>query len=302
MTDPKAFYPNYIYDYHVYKVTSLEAMLTNVKEFERGYLSSHIKGFVAEDFQRFVKAEIRMTCFHAIETLFELIFALVPNGGQMRDRDLWRALSTSSFKANYERIRQICEQEDGLNFLDQTINLPSMEDYPLWVHIFYFSHNYKTSQVFKELNESDVAIRIFLKAIAAIFNDRNEYNAYKHGIRALNTMQEFAMADPDGTNPISFDLKDSVSFFAIEKDENEVRHETLNIRVFNTQRDIQVTLLCAQMIANIILRRKWYFCPELRTGQPETIIFKEDVIKDALRSGIRGGMTVEKLQIKWQSA
>jgi hypothetical protein len=29
----------------------------------------------------FIKSEIRITCFHAVETLFELIFALEPKDG-----------------------------------------------------------------------------------------------------------------------------------------------------------------------------------------------------------------------------
>ena len=49
----------------------------------KNFPGSNIEGYNEKDFRRVIKGEIRQTYFHSIETLFELIFALEPQGGSI---------------------------------------------------------------------------------------------------------------------------------------------------------------------------------------------------------------------------
>jgi len=292
----KGFYSSYAYDYHTYKISTLQAILKNTTDFNDRYLGDDLVGFEETDFTRFLKSEIRMTCFHAIETLFELIFGLEPSNGKCNDYELLQVISTSDFRKNYARIGQMASNEAEFDFLD--IQTPDFGNYPLWMHIFYFAPP-NDPEVKKVLEESNIAIRMFLKEVATTFSNRNEYNAYKHGIRALNMFQEFGMSDLDDSNPVSFDLNDSMSFFTVEKDKGKVVAQIINTKLFNTNKDIKMTLLCSRLIANIILRRKWMFMPEDRKGPLRTYNFPMSEVSDMIRiRPASGGMVADSMTIR----
>ncbi|TLV00359.1 hypothetical protein [Dyadobacter luticola] len=279
----KAFYTQYAYDYHLYKVTTLSSILDRCEAFQEDYLAAQISGYNEADYARFLKGEIRVTCFHVIETLFELIFGLEPKEGKCRDLDLLQAISTSNFQKNYSRIERIATDESELAFLD--LATAQFGNHPLWMHIFFFAPPLKEPGVPELLQDSYEAIKLFLKEAAITFSRRYEYNAYKHGTRVLNAFQEFGWSDPDGQNAVKYDLSDSMSFFTVEKQDGKAVNEVITTKMFNTKKDIKMILLANMPITNIIRRRRWVLVPEDRGGDnPGSTNFMKEAVLDMIRT------------------
>src|SRR5688572_8268271 len=101
MFDLKDFYTSYQYDYYIYKMMTYHSILDNIDKFKEEILRESVSGFIKEDFQRMLKSEIRQTLYHSIETVFELIFALLPkNTSQLEDINILANLSNSDWRKN----------------------------------------------------------------------------------------------------------------------------------------------------------------------------------------------------------
>lgn len=279
----KAFYTQYAYNYHLYKVTTLSSILDKTEAFQKDYLAADISDYDETDYTRFLKGEIRVTCFHVIETLFELIFGLEPKDGKCTDFELLKEISTSNFQKNYSRIERIATDESELHFLD--LETPQFGNHLLWLHIFFFAPPLEKLGVPEMLQDSYEAIKLFLREAAKTFTRRYEYNAYKHGTRILNAFQEFGWSDVDGTNSFSYDLSDSMSFFTVEKVNGMPVNEVVTTKMFNTKKDIKMILLATKLITNIIRRRRWVLVPEDRGGEhPGSTNFVKEAVVDMMRT------------------
>lgn len=257
--DHKVFYSSYAVDYHIYKVASLESILNDCQRFKEQFLESVISGTDVGRFERFIKSEIRITCFHAIETLFELIFALEPKEGVLQDQVLLKSLATANFTKNYQRITTISNDLSALDFLDATVS--SEPNSPLWAYLFYYGVSLSGSESDTEMAAANswTAIKSFLSAIASLFSNRDEYNAYKHGLRILNTVTEFSIATAFDPNPVVEDMSDTMSYFTVEKEEKKPVAELVNIVEFHTDTDIEIIKTCSMLMSNIIGRRREVF-------------------------------------------
>lgn len=281
--DHKIFYKKYAYDYYLYKVGTFQSILADIKKFDQEFLSDFVEGADQTEYSRFVKSEIRMTCFHAIETLFEIIFALEPKDGELRDEKLLQTLTTAKPKANYDRIGEISKDINKLYFLDEIcIDSPQV---PLWMHIFYFKANMEAdSELKEELLESRKAIRYFLYRIAETFHNRAEYNAYKHGLRIMHTLDHFSLGAENDPNPYVEDLSNSMSLFSIEKDKvtNKPVAEIIDVIDFDTNTDLEVIKYCYLMIKNIIASRKAFYVHQKTDSTVE--MFSEEQIRKSIPS------------------
>lgn len=257
--DHKIFYNSYAYDYYLYKLGTLKAILVDVPKFDQEFLPGYVQDVNRDNYIRFIKSELRMTCFHAIETLFELIFALEPKDGLLRDEKILQSLTAASAKTNYARIGNMAKDLTKLDFLD--VICEEDQKVPVWLHIFYFKSNFQIQSQFKdELLESGKAIRYFLYRIAKIFSNRSEYNAYKHGIRIMNTLTYVSIGTGNGNLPVSFDMKDTMSLFSIEKDDmKKPLAEIVDVISFDTDANIEIIRICYYIIHNIISCRRAFY-------------------------------------------
>lgn len=257
--DHKVFYQSYPSDYHMYKLSTLKTILADIPKFKTEFLKEAITGVNENRYTRFIKSEIRMTCFHAIETLFELIFALQPKDNELQDEKLMMALSTSNPKKNYEKIGEIAKEQDGLDFLDSTCE--PLVNFPLWMYIFYFGYSLEDPSIIEtqktQVQDTKEAIKIFLRAIADIFSNRAEYNAYKHGLKIMNTLSEVSMGINDSS--FAWDVSDSMSLFSVEKENKKPVAEIVEVLIFDTPRDMEIIEICSLLIRNIIFLRNEHY-------------------------------------------
>jgi hypothetical protein len=94
-------------------------------------------------------------------------------------------------------------------------------------------------------------IENFILAIAEDFSDRDDYNAYKHGLRLFPTFVEFQLRNQH--TAMNLDLRNSYAI--IKRDEPYKTH----IITFDPQRDLRMITVCSQLISNIILSRRAVF-------------------------------------------
>lgn len=278
MLDPKVFYSRFMVNYFDFKLTYLRYALKNYSEF---HLADVILQYSDEDFLFAIRSDIRQTLFQAIETVFEMIFALVPDEkGFIADTDILRTLSKGEF--HYNKIKKISENQKELDFLFEEVLLSDGESVPLIQYIFYFGL-YKNDEIQERIKLSLDAIRNGLLILAKEFSDRDEYNCYKHGLRIIPALNFFKISRVDNNEKIAdWDLSDSMTYFKEFEQANTTQFIT---KVFDTDRDMGLIRLCSDFLWNIIKIRNAAFNEAPRSDSKkspiEVFFFDKDLIKSA---------------------
>ncbi len=236
--------------HHRAKATILKRLLDDNKHFDAGDIIDQIWGFDQEDYERMLKIELRANLFHAIDTLFTLYFCLQPGeDGKVDDLGLFSNLNKRAFY--YEQIRAIATS--GTKALD---NLDSMIEYngeqiKFGQYLFYYA--FKQEKFPPGLDQSLDAIKHALYLLAIEINDTAEYNSYKHALRSLPAISEFAFAKADTLEIVmSVDTKNSMTYFQEFKNNSF----SYNTKTFDSSRDYKTTLLASNLIYNIIMFRR----------------------------------------------
>jgi hypothetical protein len=212
-------------------------------------------------FHRYLKTEIRSTYFHAIETLFELIFAFEQREpGKFNENDILKLLTEAKWRKHSDRIKKIAQDENGMDFFETEITL-SHKSSSFLEYLFYPAINLQDKE--SELKESLIAIKWGLKVLAKDLTNTEEYNHMKHALRLVNSVKSvniykadgFDMKTLKGDEGVEFDTTNSFSYFKKTEYPDE---ECVVIKSFETERDIQMTAFCSNLISNMIgLREGW---------------------------------------------
>jgi hypothetical protein len=280
LINPTDFYSSFQVNYYDYKLFSLTHALNNFKDLN---LDKIILNYNDQDFIRAIKSEIRQTYFHAIETTFELIFALKPdNKGYINENDIVFTITKSGFP--YKEIESISQNpEENLKFLDQEIKLTNNQKVSVSNFIFYRG-------IYKEDTEMLISeylknIKIGLELLAHDFSDRKEYNSYKHGLRPINTVKKFGILDVKTKKTIaSWEVSDSMTYIEENPKTGAIAFIT---KVFDTDRDLKMTSFCSDLIWNIIMLRKLVFQKEKKDEVLPIIRFFNDDIKNRSKINIK---------------
>lgn len=265
MLSPTDFYEAYLYDYHKIKIKQLYYSLNNIDNYISSIYSDKDPHIINDDrikerIELQLRIDIRMTMFHSIETLFELIFALSPiNGVDANELDLIHMLSNSNFRRNYEEIKKISLDQNYLNKFNDIISINGFQT-TILEYLFYrilINSTLLEDDKFKsEYNESLIAIKNGLFIIAKEFNDRDDYNAFKHSLRVINTIKSIYLAKANNINDnIKFDYSNSITYLKdVSKKEN--KDCTIVVKPFDTIRDYNITDFCSKLIYQIIRYRQ----------------------------------------------
>jgi hypothetical protein len=278
MIDPKIFYDSFLVNYFDYKATYLKFALNNYKEF---LLEKSILQYSDREFLLTIKSDIRQTLFQAIETVFEILFALAPDqDGYTADKDILKTLSKGEF--HYRKIDQIAEDKNELNFLDGDILLTDQNKVSILQYIFFFGLH-KTDDIQEKIKTSLEAVKDGLFILAQEFSNRSEYNCYKHGLRIIPALHFFKLMRVDNNEKIvNWDLTDSMTYYQEDEKENKMEFIT---KVFDTERDFNLLRLCSDLLWNMIKIRDLAFnkLPKSssETASIEIIFFGKDLIKVA---------------------
>ena len=124
--------------------------------------------------------------------------------------------------------------------------------------------------------------------MATDFSDRDEYNSHKHGLRLIHSMAKLTLADPKTLeSKMEFDMSDSISFYKRQKRNDKSESIESVTRVFDTERDYQMTTVCSNLITSMIEpRRAMYSKNTMRTDGyiPVRIFGKEAIEKCATQA------------------
>ena len=248
MLTSKEFYQGFQADYFAYRQMRLKNELDSLPNNPVSF-SQPIFDYSVDDHLRSVKIDIRQTYFQAIETVFELIFSLKPNNGVIYDEQILSNLTKR--KNHYEEIRKFANDEGGLEFLDDELDFGIQTKVTALRYLFY---GFLEKELNGRLPESLLAIRKILKIIAIEISDRKEYNSYKHGLRIFPSGNTFAIYDHKTKEKvIDWDIKDSMTF--IDEDDKTGKVEMIT-KLFDPVRDINLSIMCNNLISNIIMIRR----------------------------------------------
>jgi hypothetical protein len=244
------FFNSYLVDHFAYKQEALLFLHDHFQDLKT-QLQEGMPDINEEQFLRTLRVEIRSNYFQAIETLFELIFALEPRGSVIDNRNLMYLLSTSDWRGNYDRILRIAGGD--LAFLDRIVTAGPRVSVSFNQYLFFFG--IVDNMMTQAIDASLLTIRKFLIAFASEFANRDEYNAIKHSMRLVHLMEEFGFGPKGSTVRIKRDLKDSMSYMKQEKDSSL----TMYTKPLDTVRDFKMTIVCSNLISNIFRSRKYHF-------------------------------------------
>ena len=280
--DYKTFYSYYLKEFHLVKAIYLKTLLSSEKELNEK-IKKLERGVSLTDNTKFIiQADLRQNYFHSIETFFELFFALLPENNIVPDnKSIIKRLSTSNWRKNYDRIEAISNDEMKLDFLDNHISYLNNE-VSIGHYLFYlgvFSREKFPNEVFDSINLSIEAIKKGIKIIANDFSQRDEYNAYKHAIRIFPSFKSLHVLNAETMEEtINWDISNSASY-QLYDDKN--RKTTLKTKLFDSERDYQMTYFCSNMIYSMIFYRDLVFCDRKREENEKTFamrFFSSDAI------------------------
>jgi len=257
MIDPKTFYQYYLKDYHRVKARYLKRLIDNEQNCRDLIFGKDIDDETKKSISNVLKSDLRQTYFHAIETFFELFFALNPYGkNTLEDMAILHKLTNSNWRKTQEKINEIARDEMALSFLRENINV---SEYTVSIghYLFYigiFDNGAFPKGFFDEIGKSLQAIEKGIRILAKDFVHREEYNSYKHGLRIVPFMNRLIAYDINEKKVVAnWDTQDSMSFFSKTKNSDEIRMVTI---LYDVERDYEMIHLCANLIHNMIYFRR----------------------------------------------
>ncbi|MEP1095920.1 MAG: hypothetical protein ABJG78_12465 [Cyclobacteriaceae bacterium] len=281
MIQPKSFYEGFqINHYDIKQINNKYLLDMSDDEIEK--VTSKLIKSSKEEFLRSVKMDVRFTYLLAIETLFEIIFALIPDDPKLNDHQILRFLTK---RANhYEDIRCYANSEPSkLDTLDGKAVLNNGEESSLWHYMLYLGlggDEYRTS-----IDESLKAIQKALKLFAKDLSDRDELNGYKHGLRGIRHMVSF-QTSPKGSPEkqyLNFHTNDALSFYSFDSKSEEHVIKTME---FDSDRDINMTHLASNILYCIIEPRKYIYGNKIGE-EIRYIYFKEEDLDKASKPNVK---------------
>ena len=279
MVPPYHFYQGFMLDFFILKQATYKNILDNFEQLEPLVLRD-VSDYSKDDYKKTLRASIRQTYFHSIETLFELIFAIetgirVSPDHHQDELTLLRLVRSQS-QINFKRIENLASKDpDELQLWTKKYKLNSIDqELSMIQYIFYYITNRSNTSIdhpeyWDLLDSSLQCIENSLGLFAKDFSDRTEYNAYKHGLRILPLLKGFTTLNSETAQTVHFDFSDSITYMT-EKD-NQIKYTT---KVFDTERDFQMTVLVSYFISNITNARKGVFFDQaklLRFFHPDEV-------------------------------
>ena len=277
----KDFYDSYQTNYFDYKQSCNKSILDKTTE-ELIVIADGIVDYDEKSFRRTIKMDTRLTYLLAVDTLFELIFALLPN----KNRELMdeKIIEQLSRKNQYfpELKKFIVGKPNEFDKLKYVITYTGNKSCSVLRYLFYnglFETKYE-KEILESVDAMENAIPFFC---GEIINNREELNSFKHGLRVIPFFNSLTLGNPE-TSHIKFDMIDSITFQTQDK-----TTRTLHTKPLDYARDIALTLYISNMIHNIIVLRRSKQKPPLKQESTSVMAFKKDSLDKARKANIQFG-------------
>ncbi|AZQ59835.1 hypothetical protein EJ994_13890 [Maribacter sp. MJ134] len=245
-------------------------------------LCKDIVGYDEKSYKRAIKIDVRLTYLMAVDTLFELVFALLPDKkGNLRDKEIVSTLSSG--KQYYSELREyVNNRESRFDILKDQVNYTGGKSCTALRYIFY-DGLFETEHE-KEIVESVDAISEALKFFGKEINEnRDELNAYKHGLRVVPFFNTMSFKDPKTGKGLEIDMSESISFLTENKSER-----TIHAKPLDYKKDIALTIYVTHLINNIIALRQRQLTTA-KNFQTSISALKKTSLDEARKSNIQMG-------------
>lgn len=261
------FYKLYPKDHWMYKLSMMINIIDNYDSIKdilhKGWDEVNDKAYLG-----MLNAEIHFTYFQMVEALFQMIFVLE----ERLDKDLWYCLSSHQWRKKqkkksgetYKRIADFIKNYE--KFLYKEVELTTSKKISLIEYIFYHYTKF-TKLTEDEIKKNFENIKLALLIFARDFTDRDDYNAYKHGLRFYHSSQKYTFYNEK--TKISFAQYGSENVISYLREEQNGDIFEIH-KAFDPKRDFNMANLCHQLISNIIEPRRCYF---LKQKLPEMYSF-----------------------------
>jgi|ERR1051325_4676186 hypothetical protein len=149
-----------------------------------GPLREVFAGIEADRVRRQCIAELHMTAVHSTESLFAFLRAI-----HLQGQHFWYELTEYSHEELNSFIKTV--REKGIEGL-------GTPDHPDAIRSLLYPGASDADYARTELQQTAAFARQYLKKLAEFFNDRSDYNAYKHGGRVAVVKSAIQIKHPDG--------------------------------------------------------------------------------------------------------
>jgi len=274
----KFFYDGFLINKNKYIASTLLEQLEIGEEsstFRK--LNKSDRDHTLKDYEFALKTQIRFLCLLSIESLFELIQALIPNENptSFNDKLIIEQILSSHNNILHSFMSGFISINDSNIILDRIIQ----NDYSVGHHIFYFnidgSMKYPDDLIIKDSLQN---IKLALSALSSEMNDRNELNAFKHGDRIFPYLKGIIFQNLKTGEMLPLEFGNSLTFFSKSKDPSN--GYGINLNSINPYADYGKIVLVNKLLECIISPRKYYFVD--KSTLPNTHKFDKEAIDKLL--------------------
>lgn len=208
-----------------------------------------------------LKAEIHFSMFHALESMFALIFALIK-----QPDNVWVWLATYRFPKFNEMIAEIAKAD---------ISVVSERDEFETIRILFFKN---CPDEFVEQIQVKEAIQIISKILILCANemlDKNEYNSYKHGLRLISGDLRFNLVNEQEGIERTVDIVPGFVYLNTKNQESP----RIVPKHYSFERSYKIIKICWQLTSLMINQRRVEYLDTL-SCDIETIDFSKIDIMD----------------------
>jgi hypothetical protein len=248
---PEDFYKNFETDYFLFSQELNRSNLENKDLFNT--IKQKFSWVEEESYRLSVLMQIRFQTLLCINTLFELIFNLLPDeNGYIPDKELILRMNSFQELKPSEIAYWLNGEKSKLDKLLQPITYKNGDVKELIYHLFYFGQP-KTDDLAKSVSNLVEMLKVMGKEIS----DTSEINSFKHGMRGVVDPRYFKILNKETEEDImNFDFSESISFYSYHKKE---KCFTINYRKLAQERDYNLTVYASLLLKAIVTPRKKSF-------------------------------------------
>lgn len=251
MFKPEDFYKNYNPDHFL---INQELFKLNLGSPEKSHLIKSKFPWIADDsIQYSLKMQVRLNTLLCINSLFELVYNLLPDGSDyIPDKELVLRMNKEQQFTSLDLTYWIKGGVSKLEALNHTITYSDGRIGDVISHLFYFGRRNEG-----KVAESTAYIMLILKELAGEISNTEELNAFKHGMRGVISSNFFKIKDKENQKDLlNFDFSNSHSYYTFHK---KGQCFSMNFKSLDLERCYTHTSFATLLIRNIILPRKHLF-------------------------------------------
>jgi hypothetical protein len=217
-----------------------------------------------KEFHLMLKYELHFTYYHQAEALFELIFALEKVISE--SKYVWLEMSNfkpGDMKRFAKKVSRLAEGSNELKAKKISLTDGSEISFYEWLIFDVFVPEIEIDK--DRIDLSTEKVNDIIKFTAKDLSEKNEYNAFKHGMRVLHLFSNFSIKDQERNKfAVNFDLTNSFTHIIFPKGDEEKGIKKGDVQAvtkgYNPKQDLlKIKLITFLMGAIIEIRKNRFF-------------------------------------------